>query len=185
MKRFFTALISLTLLASPSLFASEVYRVIGENGEVTYTDSPPANTQAESVDMPKTNIAVAPPAPAKKEGESEAVEGEVSYTRARISKPNNNATIPPGQREVLVQLTLVPALQTGHLVQLYIDGRKQGSPSASSTFTVTRLNRGKHSVRADVLGADKKRKTKTQTVTFHVKQNSANNKSNGPKPSPN
>ncbi|MEZ0121710.1 MAG: DUF4124 domain-containing protein [Candidatus Reddybacter sp.] len=167
MKKLLTAFACLAL-ATSSLFASEVYRVVGEDGQVTFTDSPSANAKAETVDMPKTNIAVAPPIPTKTAGESKAMEGEANYTKARISKPSNNTTIPPGQREVQVKLDLVPPLQTGHLVQLYINGRKQGPPSASSTFTVSNLNRGKHSVHADILGADKKRNTKTQTVTFHI-----------------
>ena len=174
MKKASAVLISLTLLTTPSLFAGEVYRVVSEDGEITYTDSPPANVEAETVDMPKTNIAIAPPPAAAKDSKGEVGEGEVAYTKARITQPSNNATIPPGQSEVVVQIALEPLLQTGHLVQVYIDGRKQGSPSAATTFTITSLDRGKHSVRADVLGADKQHKTKTQAVTFHVKQHSSN-----------
>ena len=177
MKKLSLTLIGLSLLSSPPLFAGKVYRVMSEDGQVTYTDSPPANAQAETIDMPETNITVAPPPPAKKDNKGEAGEDEVAYTRARITQPDNNATIPPGHREVVVQITLEPLLQTGHLVQLYIDGRKQGSPTAASTFTVTSLDRGRHSLRAEVIGADKKRKTRTQTVVFHVKQHSANSNS--------
>ena len=186
MKKISVTLISLALLTSPSLFASEVYRVVGEDGQVTFTDSPSTNAKAETVDLPKTNISVAPPSPAKKKSEGEKTsEDEVAYTSARIVKPGSNATIPPGQREVSIQLALTPPLQSSHLVQLFIDGRKQGSPSASTSFSVTSLSRGEHKVHAEVLGADKKRKTKTQTVTFHVKQHSSNRQKKGPpKPSP-
>ena len=174
MKKISATLISLALLTTSSLFAGEVYRVVNEDGEITFTDSPAANVKAEALDMPKTNIAVAPPPSAKKTTEGEAAEDDVAYTSARIVKPSNNATIPPGQREVAVQLAFKPSLQPNHLVQLYIDGQKQGSPSASSSFTITSLSRGQHSVRAEVIGADKKRKITTQTVTINVKQNSSN-----------
>lgn len=184
MKTISATLFSLALLTTPSLFAGEVYRIVNEDGEVTYTDSPPTNVQAEAVEMPKTNIAIAPPPAATKDNQSEADEGEVVYTKARITQPNNNATIPPGQSEVVVQIALEPLLQTGHLVQIYIDGSKQGSPSASTTFTITSLDRGKHSVRAEVIGADKQRKTKTQTTTFHIKQHSSNSKTKSAGPTP-
>jgi len=184
MKKVSATLISLALLTAPSLFAGEVYRVVGEDGEVTYTDSPSANAKAETVDMPETNIAIAPPPAITKDSKGEAGEGDVAYTKARITQPNNNATIPPGQSEVVVQIALEPLLQTGHLVQIYIDGRKQGSPSAATTFTITSLDRGKHSVRAEVIGADKQRKTKTQTITFHVKQHSSNSKAKPAGPTP-
>jgi hypothetical protein len=174
MKILTTTLTSLILLASPSPFASEVYRIVDAEGQVTFTDSPAANTKAETVDLPKTNIATAPP-PRTIEGEGEAAGEEVPYTSARITQPLNNATIPPGQKMVVVTLALEPALQEGHLAQLYIDGRAQGPATASTTFSVSNLNRGEHKVYIEVLGGDKKRKAKVDTVTFHVKQHSANN----------
>jgi len=167
-------LISLAMLTTPALFAGEVYRVVSEDGEVTFTDSPPTNAEAEAVNMPKTNIAIAPAPPAKTKTDGDVTEDEVAYTSARIVQPSYNATIPPGQLDVVVQLALKPLLQSNHLVQLYIDGQKQGPAIAASTFTVSSLDRGKHSVHVEIIGADKKRKAKTQTVTFHVKQHSSN-----------
>lgn len=173
MKKISATLIGLTLLTAPVLFAGEVYRIISKDGEVTFTDSPPANAKSESVDMPKINIAAPPPATTKN-SKDEAGADESAYTKASITQPSNNATIPPGQREVVVQIALEPPLQTGHLVQIYVDGRKQGSPSASSTFTLSSLDRGEHSVSAEIVGVDKQRKAKTQTITLHVKQHSSN-----------
>lgn len=168
-----TTLTSLILLASPNLFASEVYRVVDAEGNVTFTDSPAANTKAETIDLPKINIAIAPP-PRTIEGESKATGEEVPYTSARITQPLNNATIPPGQTKVVVTLALKPALQEGHLAQLYIDGRAQGPATASTSFSVSNLNRGEHKAYIEVLGGDKKRKAKVDAVTFHVRKHSAN-----------
>ncbi|MBQ0719811.1 MAG: DUF4124 domain-containing protein [Gammaproteobacteria bacterium] len=184
MKKLTTTLASLILLTSPALFAGEVYRVVSEDGEITFTDSPPTNVKAQVVDLPQTNIAVAPPKRAKAD-DSEATGDEVPYTSVRIAQPLNNATIPPGHPTVAVQLALKPALQEGHLVQLYVDGRAQGSPSSSGSFSVGNLTRGEHKLNAEILGADKKRRAKTQSVTIHVKRGSANNKtSNRPRPTP-
>ncbi len=174
MNKLTTTLTSLVLLASTSLFASEVYRVVDAEGGVTFTDSPAANTKSETVNLPKINIATPPP-PRTIGGEGEVSGEEVPYTSAQITQPLNNATIPPGQKTVAVTLALKPALQEGHLAKLYIDGRAQGSATASTTFSISNLNRGKHSVYIEVLGGDKKRKTQTKAVTFHVKQHSANN----------
>ncbi|OUS03934.1 hypothetical protein A9Q90_07925 [Gammaproteobacteria bacterium 54_18_T64] len=174
MSKLTATLLSLTLLSAPLLYASEVYKVIDENGQVTFTDAPPRNVKAETINLPKTNIVAAPSPPPKKTSEGVTLEDEVPYTIARIAKPLNEATIPPGQTTVAVELSLQPALQEGHLVQLYIDGQAQGSPTVSSTFSVTGLFRGAHKVHAEILGADKKRKVKTPTVTFFVKQHSSN-----------
>jgi len=172
MKKFSATLISLGLLTPTILFAGEVYRVLSADGEVTFTDSPPANTTSETIDMPKINIAVAPPPANSKD--SKDGERESAYTKSRIIQPSNNASIPPGQLEIVVQIALEPSLHTDHLVQIYVDGRKQGSPSASSTFTLTSLNRGEHSIHAEVIGPGKQRKAKTQTIKVHVKQHSSN-----------
>ncbi|OUS11082.1 hypothetical protein A9Q89_10140 [Gammaproteobacteria bacterium 53_120_T64] len=174
MKKLSATLVSLALLSSPGLCAGEVYRVIDKNGQVTFTDAPRNNAKAEAIHLPATNIAVAPPLPSKTTPEGDAIEEEVPYTSARIAKPLNKATIPPGQTSVAIELNLQPALQEGHRVQLYIDGRPQGSPAASGTFSVAGLFRGKHTANAVILGADKKRKIKTQTVSFFVKQHSSN-----------
>ena len=184
MKILAVILASLTLLTSPSLFAGKVYRVINADGQVTFTDSPPANASAETVDMPVTNIAITQPPPSKKTDGDEVTENEVAYTSARILQPVNSFTVPPGLREVVVQLAFKPSLQAKHLVQLYIDGHKQGSPSAASTFTLTNLDRGQHSLYAEVVGPDKKRKIKTQTVIFHVKQHSSKHNAKNTAPSP-
>ncbi|PCJ38390.1 MAG: hypothetical protein COA75_01110 [Cellvibrionales bacterium] len=174
MKKFAVTISSLFLLANPTLFAGEVFRVVDEDGQITFTDSPAANTKSETINLPAINIAIAP-SPRAIEGNDEATEDEVPYTSARITQPLNNATIPPGQTNLVVELGLKPALQEGHLAQLYIDGRTQGAASASTTFSISGLNRGEHKVRIEILGADKKRKAKTTAVTFHVKQHSANN----------
>lgn len=173
MKRLTTTLISLTLLFSSVLYAGEVYRVIDEDGQITFTDSPAASSGAETVNLPITNISVAPSLPSTDEAEGDIPEDEARYTSARITQPRNNATIPPGQSQISVQLALKPALQTGHRVQLYVDGRPQGAPVAASAFSISKLSRGAHKIGAEIIGADKKRRAKTQTVTVHVKQHSA------------
>ncbi len=173
MKKLTATLSSLILLASTSLFANEVYRVVDAEGGVTFTDSPAANTKAETVDLPTINIATPPP-PRIIDAKDAVIGEEAPYTSARITQPLNNATIPPGQTTVVITLALKPALQEGHLAQLYIDGRAQGSATASTTFSVSRLNRGKHKAYIEILGGDKKRKTQTKAITFHVKQHSAN-----------
>lgn len=172
MKRLVTTLTSLILLINTQLHAKEVYRVIDAEGGVTFTDSPAAKTEAETVNLPKVNIAPPPPLHANDE---DTVNEEASiYTSARIIQPLNNATIPPGQTTIVVKLALKPPLQKGHLTQLYIDGQTQGQASEASAFSISNLHRGQHSARIEVLGRNKKRKIQTNTVIFHVKQHSAN-----------
>ncbi len=173
MKTLTTILTSLILLAGTQLFANEVYRVIDAEGGVTFTDSPAAKTKAETIKLPKTNIATPPP-PRTIHDEDLTTQQALPYTSARIIQPLNNATIPPGQTTVVITLALQPPLQEGHLAQLYIDGLAQGPATETTSFLVSNLHRGQHSAHIKVLGHDKTHKIETQRVIFHVKRHSVN-----------
>lgn len=162
-----------SLIALP-LFAGEIYRVVDKEGRVIFTDSPPMNGKADVLELPPVNTLLAPAAPSKKENTEVPGEAAVAYSSARISQPLNNAVIPPGQAGiVVVELALSPALQEGHQAQLYVNDKKHGSPIAGTTFTIGKLTRGQHRIRAEIIGDDGKRQAQTQTVAVHIKQHSS------------
>lgn len=161
-----------SLIALP-LFAGEIYRVVDKEGRVIFTDSPSMNDKADVLELPPINTLLAPTAPSKKEN-TEVLGEAAAYSSVRISQPINNAVIPPGQAGVVVvELALSPALQEGHQVQLYVNDKKHGSSIAGTTFTIGRLTRGQHRIRAEIIGADGKHQAQTQTVAVHVKQHSS------------
>ncbi len=149
-----TIFVLFTLVAwtLPDAALAQVYRVEDDQGEVTYTDSPAEGSRAQSVELPPINTQPGLSVPSKAaptEGESSQ-----SYTTAYILQPENDATIPPGQLDVVVQVALEPTLQTGHLLQLYFDGQPYGPPVAGTAFSIGDLTRGSHSIHAKVLNAD-------------------------------
>lgn len=159
-------LLALPLLAS----AGKLYKIIDEHGNVTYSDKPPAgDVKFEVLDMPGLNttpsLKVAPKA--AKEEEPAVFAG---YKKVRISTPEHDQTIPPGQQEVEVELVLTPELQSGHKVQVIFDGKQWGNPVPSTTFTLTSLNRGAHTISMEIKDEKNKTVARSNSVTFHVKR---------------
>ena len=157
--------------------AGPVFKEIDDQGNVTFTDRPSETGNSTKVEIGPVNTqkAVTPPAPPEKPEKPEDEPEEVDYSSARITQPANNSTVPPGQLNVIVQIGLSPQLQAGHLVRLYHNGRRHGTPTSATSFSLTNLNRGEHQVRAEIIGSNGKIKSKTQVVTFFVKRYNPNN----------
>ncbi|MDX2350142.1 MAG: DUF4124 domain-containing protein [Porticoccus sp.] len=153
-----------------SAFA-EVYRIVDEEGKITYTDAPPHDAPTkEKVHLPAANIQ-----PALKTAPMvEAVEEEVDgYQEITILAPTQDTTIPPGQETVAVQVGLKPTLKAGHLIQLLFNGQSYGLPTATTSFSIGSLVRGEHSVQIQVIDTEGNVIGLSNTATIHVKRGSA------------
>ena len=177
----------LTILGFSLAFSAlaEVYRIVDEEGKVTFTDKPPhgASTK-EKVHLPTANIQPAlKTAPVVKTVEDE-IDG---YHEIAILTPTQDTTIPPGQETVAVQVNLKPTLKAGHLIQLLFSGQPYGLPTATTSFSIGSLIRGENSVQVQVIDTEGNVIGHSNTVTIHIKRGSAlhpNNKPSPPKPTP-
>jgi hypothetical protein len=168
-----------------SAFA-EVYRIVDEEGKITYTDTPPHDALTkEKVHLPTANIQPAlKTAPAVK-----AVEDEIDgYQEIALLAPTQDTTIPPGQEAVTVQVGLKPPLKVGHLIQLLLNGQPYGPPTATTSFSIGSLIRGESSVQVQVVDTEGSVIGLSNTATIHVKRGSAQHPNNikppPPKPTP-
>ncbi|TNE83299.1 MAG: DUF4124 domain-containing protein [Gammaproteobacteria bacterium] len=170
--RLLAALALLSAMALPA--AAQVYKQVDEHGNVTYTDNPPADEKgAEPLKLPAINTqpALQPkPKPSKKASESSG------YEEVSILSPAQDATIPPGQLNVVVQVFLKPALKPGHLVQLLHNGQPQGEPAYATSFSIDQLIRGEHSLQARVVDEEGTVIASSSAITIHVKRASRLNK---------
>lgn len=166
--------------------SAEIYRIVDEEGKVTFTDKPPHGAPTkEKVHLPTANIQPALKiAPAVK-----AVEDEIDgYQEIAILAPTQDTTIPPGQETMTVQVGLKPTLKTDHLIQLLLNGQSYGLPTATTSFSIGSLIRGEHSVQVQVVDTEGNVVGLSNTTTIHVKRGSAlhpnNIKPSPPKPTP-
>ncbi len=92
------------------------------------------------------------------------------YTGFSITSPTNDQGVRANDGNVTVQLSLQPALQSGHTIVLSASGEGSQSTENSSGLTVglKNLSRGLHTVSAAVVDKDGNKLISTESVSFHV-----------------
>ena len=170
------------LFSLPVAVAGEIYKVVDKDGKDTYTDQRPA-AGAEPMDLPPLSVVETekPPAPvvaAESEG-GEAGEKPLTaremrrlYKDFRIIQPQNEETFWGTANTVVVSWGTSQALPDDMRAVLYVNGKPQDVPGAGSVSLT--LERGEHSVYVELRDGGNRRVTTTETVTFFVKQHSAN-----------
>jgi len=172
--------------------AGRVYRVVDEDGNVVFTDVPPATREQDaSVDVPEPNSfdpvqagAIAPEEDRLRWGE-EAAEGEGKpvYRRLGIVSPADDASVRQNAGNVTVEVALEPGLSANHRLQLLLDGAPVET-GKESRFELTNVDRGTHSLTARVLDQSGAAVIESEPSVFHLQRYSILNAPNRPKPAP-
>jgi hypothetical protein len=150
--------------------AAEVYKVVDPaSGKIIFTDTPPSGQQREVLDLPDVNTQQATPPPPKPERDP-APSTQVSYKRIAIVQPGNDTTIPPGQLDVVIQISTDPSLQEGNLIRVLFDGKPLGKASSSTSHVINQLERGSHQIVAEVIDSKGRVLKQSAITTIHVKR---------------
>jgi len=174
------------MLMCPLAASADTYRWVDENGVVNYSDTP--HPGAERIDLGEVQTtrfaAPAPaPAPASPSGTAPATGG--GYESISIQRPQPEETLWNLQGLLDVQVSIQPSIQSGHRLALYLDGQPvAGVPAGASSFTIDKVYRGMHTLRAAVRDSGGRELASSQTVRFYVQQTSVANPATGPRPSP-
>lgn len=167
-------IVLMSLLMLPlAVSAGKIYKVIDKNGRVIYTDTPPAGDRdATTIELPDLNTQSTSVSERRKPARPEDQEKPkpFRYESIAIQTPTNEQTIPPGQREVALELALTPELLAGHRVQVLFDGAPWGDPVAATRFMLHDLERGEHTVQAEVVDGNDELVGRSQPVTIYVKR---------------
>lgn len=161
---------------------AQVYKVVDENGNVTYTDQPPGDGSGPMA-LPEISVietdypdeaVVAAIAEAEGEGASETRsprELRQMFGDFRLISPTPEETFWGTGNVVVVSWGASAPYEDGMSVSVVVDGSEQeASPSENLPLT---LDRGEHQVYAVLRDERGRRIVTTDTVTFHVKQQSA------------
>lgn len=171
-----TALMLLAFIAT-SPATAEVYRIVSEDGAVTYTDNPPADkSSVEAIELPKINTQPALKTDQNKLEANKDTSGQ-GYQNISIVSPVQEYTVPPGQRTLLVQLALQPALKDGDAVQFMLNGQAYGPASSNLSITLTSLIRGEYHIQARIINSENKIVEQSNITTVYVKRASIAGKS--------
>jgi hypothetical protein len=160
-----------------------VYKWVDANGEVHYGDLPPPGGDAKLMDLPDYSRYAPRPLPAagdtgSRESKAQPVPAAAgaanpeSYDVLRITQPAANATVRGAEGNVNVQLAIAPALGEGHYVTFTLDGRSLGKRVRGTSFDLSGIERGTHSLRALIVDGEGRQVAASDPVSFTMRQES-------------
>ena len=159
-------LILLLSLSISSVFATEVYRSVDEDGNVIFSDTPSSDSERIEIREPVT---IQPPTETfEYEPQIKKVE---DYKRVEISSPADDTAIRDNQGNVSITVAIEPGLNTGDVLVLYFDGKEYASGQATS-FSMSNLDRGTHQLRAVIKSRDGRILKSSATTSFHILRHS-------------
>jgi hypothetical protein len=166
-------LLLLGLVALPAV--AQIYKYTDANGNTAYSSQPPEGTKAQTMDLPPLQRidTVAPAAPRlpATQNQGQAPQNTAAYSVLELTDLPTDEALRANNGTFTVGVQIQPRLQSGHLLQLLVDGLPYGQPSNVPRLQVMELDRGEHSLAVQVLQiSDQKPIQHSQTVTFTVQR---------------
>jgi len=150
---------------------AEIYKRTNPDGSVEFTDVPRSDEE-KPVPLSPMSTFKTTPAPAPQRATSNARADAKKYSAISVASPANEATIRDNTGTVKVSVSLSPALRSGHKLVLLVDGEQKGE-SRSGSFTLNNLDRGSHSLVAQVVDKAGKALISSAPVTVYLFRQSA------------
>ena len=179
----------LAVVANP--LTAQVYKSVDEDGNVTYTDQAPKEG-AKPVKLRPISVIEAPTYQVKPKPSEASAEGEdgkemsLKYLRKNykdfaIVAPQADESVWNPQDFITVAWNVRYQLQPGMQATIYVDGKQQAT-TTEQIISVTGLERGEHTVTAELKDAQNRRVATADSVTFFIRR--PNIYSNRARPTP-
>ena len=151
---------------------ADVYRRVDGNGNVTFSDQPHPQAEKIEIEILPSYTPVAIPEDVAPVGEEQQEDKEVPNYKIEIVSPIDDETIRANVGTVVINVSVTPTLDQDRSDQVVVklDGQELGEPSSSSSFTLTNIERGTHTVQVSIIDKSKKVLKSSKTVTFHLQR---------------
>jgi len=161
----------LWLALSTASAQAAVYTYVDANGNRVFTDQP--GQGAKRVPMPERSSStapatVAPPRTSKVPVPSKAP--AMRYQMLRILGPLPDTAVREEDGSLIVTLTSEPALQPNHRYRLLLDGEVAQAPGRSPVFALSNVDRGTHSLAAEIIDQDDHVIERTPAQPVHLQR---------------
>lgn len=186
---FFASALLLSLAFAANVNA-EIFKTVDKDGNVIYTDQRP-DADAKAMDLPGLSV-ISAQEPTRQSpatiarAEAVAVEGQAGKEITKIGDLKRGyqdfAIVHPTQDQIFsgtgneingVVWDTRFALQEGMQVIVYVNGVAQ-EPTSNPVVDIGRLDRGAHTITAELTDRRNRQIAKAPPVTFHVRQHSVN-----------
>jgi len=178
-KILFSILVAIALAITASPLAAQVYKTVDEDGNVTYTDQPPSDGSAP-IKLRPISVIEAPIYEKAPRADEEGAEGEggkemsLKYLRKNykdfaIVAPQQEESVWHPDEAITVAWNVGYQLQEGMNVTVYVDGALQAT-TTEQIIPVSGLDRGEHTVTAELKDARNRKIATAKPVTFFVRR---------------
>lgn len=177
-----------TMLLAPGLSHAKIYKTVDEDGNVAYSDTPPADVEAradstieleinntynakDSTPVPanNTNNSSQPGDIVSASGSATPTDPGAAYQTIAISAPAADANLRSNSGNVSLSISLQPGLVPGDQVRFFLDGKPVGTVTGTS-LSLTNIDRGTHTVAAVVLDSAGKPRISSNTSSFSIQR---------------
>jgi hypothetical protein len=163
-----------------------------ENGITHYSDRPaPGAHRIEIATMQPESAPPPPPPPVESTPSSAPTKpATTEYTLLEIWSPEQDETFYGADAQVDVKVRVEPELAPEHYLRVYLDGKMIDGPDANSPeHSLGNLERGAHSLIAQIIDGQGNLLMRSEPRVFHVRQPTVNQTRNvgpalKPKPTP-
>jgi len=175
LQRALTIILGSVILA-PALASTTVYRWVDEQGIVHFSDQPhPGAVKMRVEDAPTFR---APPVPQTPGAGPAAAPGGAPAVSCSITSPGDQQTL-MNQYSVSGSIQMPGQLDAGDRVVLMLDGKVvTGAADLSGAFHIPQIDRGAHTLAAQVQSSGGQVICQTPQITFYVHQPSVQNPQN-------
>jgi hypothetical protein len=152
-----------------SALAQQIYRTVDEDGNVVFTDVPPApSEQGEAVDVAPMNTFSAPTIQASEPTGESTDSAEAIYRYLEITSPGNEESIRDNAGNVTVTAAIEPRLRRSHRMVLVMDQNPTEIVAEGGEFVLRNVDRGTHTVSVRVLDRAGVVQMESEARTFHM-----------------
>ena len=155
-------LLVLSIIAAP-LAAQEIYRVVDEHGNVTYTDQKP-DDDADPVNLPEINVLGEDDDPLPVDEPETEVAEPLRFT---ITSPTEGEVFSEAAGDVRVKMEINLEVPPTTQIVIFLNGQPQ-EPVRSLDVTLEQLPPGDYHMRAELQTPGGRKMATTETVHFEV-----------------
>lgn len=167
---FVLAAFVLTVGLSGKSFA-QVYKSVAPDGSITYSDGPSTPNQSpESLNPIPIYIAPKPAAAPPSQTPAKTSQAPFQYQSIRLTEPAHDATVRDNSGVIRISVDVQPKLNTdaGDQIVIQVDGVDTGEPFASTTGTVSGIERGTHQISASIRSKDGTTILQSDSISIHL-----------------
>jgi len=146
----------------------QVYKWVDKDGVIHYSGQPPTDN-VKPAKLPPLQTYKGGTNPNLSKFDKPVAKGAAGAAQIEVVTPSHDETFRGGERVVPVAVMVTPQLRDGQNLIYMLDGVPQSPPTPDTSYALTEVERGTHTVTVSVVDANGEQLGTSTGVTFHMK----------------